>query len=266
MQDRAPAPPHRPVGTLRQAPADLAEQPVPLPVRHGQVTGERAEQRDVLLGGVDPFPVVLADLDHLEPTAGLDPGPVIGELPRPVPRRACGQSLADLVVDVLDLAEERIAAFREHVFLRPQGQVTAGTKRPPGLLVPDARVHPVPRRGREDQADRPIGRPVLEPSLDDLHRESGQVPARGGRELGAEFDTGDAEAPPGQREGRLARAAPHLEQVIAGLEPGEGHEVVEQGFGIVRACPIVEFRGPIERLPQPLALAVARHPASIPPR
>jgi hypothetical protein len=173
--------------------------------------------------------------------------------------------LADLVVGVLDLAEEGIAPVGEHVLLRPDGQVTAGPQRPPGPRVPDGRVDPVPGRGREDQADGLVRRPALEPPLDHLDRESGQVPAGDGGELGAELDTGDAETAPGQREGRLARGAAHLEQSIAGHEVRQRDQVVEEGFGIVRPDPVVALGGLIERLSQPFALIVGPHHASMPP-
>jgi hypothetical protein len=141
------------------------------------VIGERAEQLDVLLGGVAEFPVVLADRDHLEQPARLDPGPLVGEFSRPEPKGVRGPPLADLVVDVLDLAEEGIAAVGEHVPRGPDGQVTAGPQRAPGQLVPDRRVDPVPRRGGKHAADRFSRPPFLEPAVDDLDREPCQVPA-----------------------------------------------------------------------------------------
>jgi hypothetical protein len=81
--------------------------------------GERAEQLDVLLRAIDPFPAVLADPGYLEQPAGLYFLPVIRKLARPGPGRAVRQSLADLLVDLLDLIEERIAPVGEHVLLRP---------------------------------------------------------------------------------------------------------------------------------------------------
>ena len=83
LQHRTPVPPQRVVPAQRQPPPDLAEQPLALPLRHGDVPGERAEQLDVLLGGVDPFPVVMPNGGHLEQPAGLDPGLVVGELAGP---------------------------------------------------------------------------------------------------------------------------------------------------------------------------------------
>jgi hypothetical protein len=110
------------------------------------VPGERVEQLDVLLGPVNPFPVVLADPGHFEQPAGLDPGPVVFEFPRPDADRVRRHPLADLLVDLLDLLEERIAPIGEHVLLRPQRQVPAGPQRLPGQ-------HPVTWRqpGQDDQ-------------------------------------------------------------------------------------------------------------------
>jgi hypothetical protein len=229
------------------------------------VPGERAEQLDVLLGRVVALPAVLADRDHLEQPARLDLGPVVGEFSRARPRHLDRQPLADLVVDVLDLTEERITPVGEHVPLRPDGQVSAGTQRVPGQVVPDRGVDPVPGGGREDQAHRLRGPPFLEPPLDDLHREPGQVPAGDGGQLRAELDARNAEAPPGQRESRLARGTAHLEQMVAGRDRGQGDQVIEEAFRVVGAGPVVALGDLIEGLPEPLALTPARHRASIPP-
>jgi hypothetical protein len=83
------------------------------------VPGERADQLDVLLGVVDLLPVVLADPGHLEQPAGLDPGAVVGQFPRPRRGHPGRQPFADFLVDLLDLTEERIARLGEHVLLRP---------------------------------------------------------------------------------------------------------------------------------------------------
>ena len=226
--------------------------------------GERAEQLDVRLGVIDLLPAVLAHPGQLEQPAGLHPGPLVGQFSRPRPGRAGRQPLADLVVDVLDLPEERIAAVGEYVLGRPQGQVPAGPQRRPGPLVAHGRVHPVPRRGREHQAGRLIRPPVLELFLDHRDRPASQVPPRRRGQLVAQLHAGDPEAAPGQRQRGLARRAADLEQPVAGLQPGQGHEVVVQGFGIVRTCPVVALRGPVERLPQPLAFLIRPHPGSMP--
>jgi hypothetical protein len=157
----------------REPPPDLAVQPLSFPLRHGQVPGERVEQLDVLLRLVNPLPVVVADADDLEEPARLDVvlgkfagsrAPLAGRLPR-----------ADLVVDVLDLVEERVAALGEHVSRRPDGQVAVGPQRVPGSLIADRRVDPVPGRGRVHE---PVGlsrRPFLELTLYHLHRPLGEI-------------------------------------------------------------------------------------------
>jgi hypothetical protein len=224
------------------------------------VVGERAEQFDVLLRVVDPVPAVLADPGYLEQPAGLYFLPVVRKLARSGPGRAVRQSLADLLVDLLDLIEERITPIGEHVLLGPQGQVPAGPQCLPGPLVPHTRVDPVPRRGREHQADRLVGPPVLESSLDHLDIEPGQVPAGHRGQLGAEFHAGDAESSPGQRQRSLARGAPHLEQPIPGPQSGQRHQVVVQRLGIVGPDPVVGVGRLVKRLPQPLALGIGPHP------
>jgi hypothetical protein len=223
------------------------------------VPGERVEQLDVLLGAVDPFPGVLADPDYLEQPALFYSGPIVLELSRPGPGRAVRQPLADLVVDVLDLAEEGITSVGEHVFLRPQGQVPTGPQRRPGPLEADGRVHPVPRRSGEHQAGRLLRPPVLEPPLDHLDVEPGQVPAGRRGELGAQFHAGDAESPPGQRQRSLARGAPDLQQPIPGLQPGQRNKIVVQRFGIVGPDSVVDLGRLVKRLPQPLALSIGSH-------
>jgi hypothetical protein len=223
------------------------------------VVGERAEQLDVLLGAIDLLPVVLADPGHLEQPAGLDPGAVAFEFSRPRPGHPARPPLADLVVGVLDLAEERITSVRDHVPLRPQGQVPAGPQRRPGPLVTDGRVDPVPRRGREHQADRLVGPPVLEPPLDYLDIEPGQVPAGRRGELGAQFHAGDPESPPGQRQRRLAGGAPDLQQPVSGRQPGPRDQIVVQRLGIIGPDPMVDLGRLVKGLPQPLALSIGPH-------
>jgi hypothetical protein len=224
------------------------------------VPGERVEQLDVLLGPVHPLPVVLPDSGHVEQPAGLDPGPVVFELPRPRADRVRRHSLADLVVDVLDLLEERIAAIGEHVLLRPQRQVPAGPQRLPGPPVPDTGVHPVPGRGREHQADRFVRPPILEPSLHHLDVEPSQVPAGHRGELAAQLQARETEPPPGQRQRGLSRGAPHLQQPVTRRQPGQCDQVVEERLGIIRPDPVVDLGRLVKRRPQPLSLRIGPHP------
>jgi hypothetical protein len=235
-------------------------QPLPLPARHEQVVGERAEQLDVLLDVVDPFPVVLPDGGHLEQAAGLDLGPVVFEFPRPWPRRIRRLSLADLVVDVLDLFKERIAPVREHVLLRPKRQVSSWSQRLPGTLVPHPRVDPVPGRGREHQADRFVRPPILEPSLHHVDVEPSQVPAGRRGELAAQLQARETEPPPGQWQRGLPRGAPHLQQPVTRRQPGPGDQVVEERLGIIGPDPVVCLGRLVKRRPQPLSLSIGPHP------
>jgi hypothetical protein len=102
------------------------------------VPGERVEELDVLLGRIDPFPAVLADRGDLEEPAGLDPGPVVGQLARPRPRPIGRYPLADLVVDILDFLEERIAAVG-----RPR-RTSAAVARDPRPYAPGNSATDVP--------------------------------------------------------------------------------------------------------------------------
>ena len=221
--------------------------------------GERGEQFDVLLGAVNPLPVVLADPDHFEQPAGLDPGPVVFEFPRPGADGVRRHPLADLVVDLLDLLEERIAPIGEHVPLRPKRQVPAGPQRLPGPLVPHPWVDPVPGCGREYQADRLIAGPVLEPPLHHVDVETGQVPAGHRSELAAQLQAGNTEPPAGQRQRGLPRSATHLQQPVTWRQPGQGDQVIKQRPGIIRPHPVVDLGRSVKRLPQPLALSIRPH-------
>jgi hypothetical protein len=112
------------------------------------VTGERLEELDVLLGRIDPFPAVLTDRGDLEEPAGLDPGPVVGQLTGPRPRRAGRQPFADLVVDVLDLFEERVAAVGKGVLGRSTARrprrTSAAVARDPHPYAPGNSATDVP--------------------------------------------------------------------------------------------------------------------------
>ena len=61
-----------PARPLRQAAPDLAVQPVPLPLIHGDMAGERVEQPDVPVGVVPEFPVEMMDGGAGEQAAALD--------------------------------------------------------------------------------------------------------------------------------------------------------------------------------------------------
>src|SRR6204780_2714319 len=118
------------VWALGQAPPDLAVEPFPLPVRHRDVPGERLEQRDIALGVVDLLPVEVPDMRDLEQPAGLDLVCVHGYLARARPGAIGRQPLADLVVHLLELLEERIAVVGYQVRGTPERQGASGAPRP----------------------------------------------------------------------------------------------------------------------------------------
>src|SRR5579875_677594 len=115
VEDGAPMPADEAVRPAGETAADLTVEPFPLPCVHGDVPGEGVEQADVALGVIDAFPVEVADVDDVEQSARLDLGRAVRKLPRAGEAVPGGHALADLVVDVLDLGEERVAAIRDDV-------------------------------------------------------------------------------------------------------------------------------------------------------
>jgi hypothetical protein len=185
------------------------------------MAGEGVQQLDVALGVVHALPVEVLDVNDLEEPARLDLVLALLELAGPQPRSAGRNPLTDLVVDVLDLAEERVPAVWQHVLGVPEGEVTARRQRFPCPRVTDRRVDPVPGGGGEHEGE-PLadGRPpVLEPSLDDLDVEAGGVPASGCREERPALDTGIRN--PRRASGRVALpvAQPTSSRRLPGTSP-----------------------------------------------
>src|SRR6266702_3677157 len=92
VQYRSPVTP----GSVARAPAkaqtDLAVEALAFPVLHGDVAGEGAEQLDVAVGVVEPFPVEVADVDYLEQAARLDLSRLVVQLARAGPGAAGRQA------------------------------------------------------------------------------------------------------------------------------------------------------------------------------
>jgi hypothetical protein len=229
------------------------------------VARERVQQVDVALRVVHRFPVVLLDVDDLEEAAGLDLVAVVVQLLRP---RHCGvgrEGLADLVIDLLQLVEERVAVVGDHVARPPQREVAArlqGVGRP---AVAHSGVDPVPRGRGEDQRERFAHRgPVLEACLDHLDVLAHQVRPRGRREGSARLDAGDAEPALRERTGRLAGGAADLQQARACRQTGDPEKVVVKLARIVRPSSLIQLRRSIERRRQTLAFVVRGHRPSLP--
>lgn len=110
VQDASPMAAKLSVIAEGEATTDLAEKALPLPSSHGDVIRERAEQIDVTVGVVDGLPVVLADVDHLEPARALDLVAVVGQFAWPGSDGIGRGPFANLVVDLLELLEERVAS------------------------------------------------------------------------------------------------------------------------------------------------------------
>src|SRR5215510_3314005 len=115
VQYRPPVTPDGVAGALAEAEADLVVEALAFPVGHGDVAGKRVEQLDLTVGVVGLLPVEVPGVHHLEQAARLDLSRLIRQLTRAGPDAAGWQPFADLVVDVLDLAEERVAAVGKHV-------------------------------------------------------------------------------------------------------------------------------------------------------
>src|SRR5215469_16997104 len=113
----------------------------------------------------------MPDQGDCEEAAALDRRAVIGLLARREVPGARWHALADLVVDVLELAEERVAVRGEDMIGPPDRQMAARPEQSPGLPVPDSGVDPVPCCRREDEVEmlQAGWLPVLECLPADLH-------------------------------------------------------------------------------------------------
>jgi hypothetical protein len=144
-------------GAGADAGADGVIQVRPLGRVHGDVAGEGVEQRQVLRSGVRLLPHVAADGDRgAEQPGGHDlgrqhVGHVLGSGRRPHVARP---GLADVLVDRLDLGEERVEAQGKGMGCLPDGHVPAGAQHRVGLGPPHRRVDPMPRGGRVHEVVR----------------------------------------------------------------------------------------------------------------
>ncbi len=249
---------HPAVRAQRQPPPDLAVEPVPLPLCHRDVTGERVEQADILRRCVADLPAEAPQSHVGEQAGGLDLGGEVRECLRRGVGPALRQSLTDLVVDVLDVAEERVAVRRDHVDPFPEGQVAAGPQQLPRLAVPDLRVDPVPRGRGEDQVECRVGgrAPGLEVRGDHRHPlEPGEIAPCLAGERRAQFHASDLKTAPRERDRRLPAGTADLEEPGTRFERGHGHESVEQFFRVLRTRLLIERRRALECRPQLLPAA-----------
>src|SRR5579884_1708166 len=240
MQDRQPMTAHEPVRAVGQAPADLAVEVLALCLLHRDVPRERVQQRQVRVGVVGDLPDVAPHLHVAEVAALDDPRRVVGHL---VGRRRWAGlvvALADGVVDVLDLGEERVEARRKAVMGGPEREVTAGTQEAMRLRIADRGIDPVPgRRGVDEVEAARLPLPLLERAAVHLDVETRERSPRMRGERLAELDADDPEAALGERPRRLAGGAADLEQPVARLEAGERDEVVEELGRVRRARRVV---------------------------
>lgn len=232
-----------------------------MPCLHGDVVGEGVEQAEVLVGVVADLPVEVTNSDDVEEATCFDLVSAVGQLARPDGNPSVGQSLADLVVDVLDSGEDRIAVFGDDVGGAPECEVTAGAQQLPSTPVAEIRVDPVPGRRREDEVEVFTGRwaPGLERSVDDGRlREVGEVASSGGGKVGADLDAGDPKPPTGEGDRGLPGGASDFEQPITWIEPSRVDHGVEERFGILRPGLLVEIGGRVEGCSQLLPVVCHR--------
>ena len=182
------------IGPLRETLPDFFVEVVALSCLHGDVAGEGVKQSEILLGVVAQFPVEVANDNVLEEPDSFDLAAIVGQFGGSWTGCVLGQTLADLVVDLLELDEEWVTAVGEHVGGAPEGEMPAGAQQLPGPLVSDRRIDPVPCRCGKDEIE-PIsdeGLPGLESALGDGHiRECGEVAAGSSGKICADLDAGD---------------------------------------------------------------------------
>ena len=132
----------------------------------------------------------------------------------------CGQSFADLVVHLLQLDEEVVAAGGKDVARRPHGEVATRAEQGGELRVADGGVDPMPR-GRRDrgvEAGSVGWLPGLEVGVNDVHVcIASEACPRHGDERFTEFNTGHHQPAINQRPGRDTGPRADLQHVIAGM-------------------------------------------------
>jgi len=126
MQDRRPVTPDAGLGTTLDPRANLAVQVLARGGRHRDVARERVEQCDIALGGIAALPDVAARRNPIEETRCFDLDRVVRSLLRSRRRPLAEVRLPDCVVDLLNLAEERIEPGRKCVTGAPEREVAAG--------------------------------------------------------------------------------------------------------------------------------------------
>ena len=200
------------------------------------------------VGVVRRLPVDVAHGRHLEQPAALDLDGLLGQLAGCGEHVVLRQPLTDLVVDLLDLLEERVAAHRAHVVGAPEREVPVRPEHLVGPPVAHVGVDPVPRRRGVHEVEGVLPRrPGLERARDHVHVRVRREPAtRLGRQPLAELDGRDATAEPSQRQGRRAGATPHLEQSRARADPGRGDQRVDELVGVRRPRVGVRARDRVE--------------------
>jgi hypothetical protein len=152
-------------------------------------------------------------------------------------------ALADLVVDGLDLREERIGVVGKRVLRAPEGELPAGSQHPMGFPVRSGRIDPVPRRRGIDELVRLVlAIPVLERDDVDVEWATGQGDARLLGEVRPQLHSDNGESAIEERSCRLAGRAADLEQAGARFELAQRYQVIEELVRIGGARSVMETR------------------------
>src|SRR5215204_3087107 len=138
-------------------------------------------------------------------------------------------ALTESVVDMLDLAEERVKAVRKCVLGAPEGQVPSRSQHGVSLRVADFRVDPVPGgRGINQVEALGLARPGFEGGDVYLGRHTSELATGYVGEPRAQLDTDNRDATFENRPGRLACAAADLESAVVLLQASKSEEVCEE--------------------------------------
>jgi hypothetical protein len=145
----------------------------------------------------------------------------------------------------------------------PDSQVASRLQRTSRCEVAHLGVDPVPGGcGNHRGVRAGLTVPILEASLDDLHRVAGQVSSCPCGQRRPGLERGDPQAAPGQRQRSLPWARTDLDDPITGLQAGDRDEPVEQPLRVLRAGLLVRLGSGVKCPRQSRALV--SHEPSLP--
>jgi len=200
MEDGPPMAPNRLIRTLIQPNSDLIEKLVPLPIFHKDVPGEGFEKFNVLVRTINAFPIEMSNVNNFEQTAFLDLFSVLVQFPGAGPVVIIYRfTFADLVINGLDFAKERVSPNRKNVVCVPKCQMSAGAKDLPCFFVLYFGINPFPS-GRCENKIKPTLLPWLprfETPVDYVNVHSDKILACSLCEISAKFNASYSISPLG---------------------------------------------------------------------